>query len=88
MSQLEQSVIIHTTFLAQAYGSNTYGCGTYENQVGCETSSAPTPGVPNTGMLLAEPSFVIPGSLLLAILIALISTTVAKIVRRKKHYVK
>jgi len=90
MAQLAQTVTIHTTFFAQAYGESVYGCGTYNNQVGCTDAGTGTsaPGAPNTGMLLAEPSFAVPGSLLLAILIALISTTVVKIVRSKKYYKK
>lgn len=88
MAQLAQTVTVHTTFFAQVYGEGVYGCGTYNNQVGCTDAGTSTPGAPNTGMLLAEPSFVIPGSLLLAILIALISTTVVKIVRSKKYYKK
>ncbi len=70
-----------STILAQAYGTGVYGCGPYE--VGC-TQSSTTPSAPNTGMLLSEPSFVIPGSLLLAVLLAIISTSIIKLIRRKK----
>ena len=70
------------TSLGQAYGTGTYGCGNYEE--GCTTSTG-TPGIPNTGMLLTEPSFVIPGSLLLAVLVALITTAIAKAIRRKRQ---
>jgi hypothetical protein len=75
---------IHTNsslLFAQAYGSNAYGCGNY--QEGCTTSTTPTP--PNTGMMLTEPSIAIPGSLLLAVLIALITTAIARTLRRKRH---
>jgi len=69
---------------AQAYGTGTYGCGTYEE--GCATTgqTAAAPGVPNTGMLLSEPSFVVPGSLLLAILLAMVILGITKLVRRKR----
>lgn len=73
------------TLLAQAYGTGIYGCGNY--QEGCQvgTTTPASPGVPNTGMLLSEPSFVVPGSLLLAILIALITTSIAKLIRRRRN---
>lgn len=66
---------------AQAYGTGTYSCGNY--QEGCTTGTAPTP--PNTGMMLTEPSVAIPGSLLLAVLIALITTAIARTIRRKRR---
>lgn len=66
--------------LAQAYGADTYSCGNY--QEGCTTGTTPTP--PNTGMMLTEPSVVIPGSLLLAVLIALVTTTIARTIRRRR----
>ena len=72
--------------LAAAYGEGAYSCGVY--QVGC--TSGTTPGTntgilpPDTSALLSEPSFLIPGSLLLAILIALITTTVARFIRKRK----
>lgn len=88
MSQFVHTTFVQTTFLAQAYGEGVYGCALYNNQVGCVDSGTQAPGAPNTGMLLTEPSFVIPGSLLLAILIALISTTIAKLFRRRKYYSK
>lgn len=71
-----------TSLFAQAYGAGTYSCGAYEE--GCATAlpSAPTTGV---GAFLSEPSFVVPGSLLLAILLAFITTTLVKFVRRRKH---
>ena len=69
--------------LAQAYGTGTYGCGAY--QEGCATTSTTPPGVPNTGALLTEPSFVIPGSLLIAVLLAIVTTTIAKLIRRKRR---
>ena len=76
-----------STVFAQAYGAGTYSCGNY--QEGCTTSTGTTtPTAPNTGMLLTEPSFVVPGSLLLAIIIALITTTIAKTVRRRKSQAK
>ena len=65
---------------AQAYGADTYGCGNY--QEGCTTGTTPTP--PNTGMMLTEPSIAIPGSLLLAVLVALITTTIARTIRRRR----
>jgi hypothetical protein len=65
---------------AQAYGTGVYGCGQY--QVGCAQGT--TPSAPNTGMLLSEPSFVVPGSLLIAIILAIITTSIAKLIRRKK----
>lgn len=80
LTTVDTSVSHFTTF-AQAYGTGTYSCGVYEE--GCATSTAPS--VPNTGMLLSEPSFVVPGSLLLAVLIALITTTIAKFIRRKQR---
>lgn len=69
------------TTLAQAYGTGIYGCGQYE--VGC-TEQTVAPSAPNTGMLLNEPSFVVPGSLLLAIILAIITTSIVKLVRHKK----
>lgn len=66
---------------AQAYGAGTYSCGNY--QEGCTTGTTPTP--PNTGMILTEPSIAIPGSLLLAVLIALVTTAIARAVRRKRR---
>lgn len=74
---------LHTQSLlfAQAYGAGTYSCGNY--QEGCTTSTAPTP--PNTGMMLTEPSIAIPGSLLLAVLIALVTTAIARAIRRKRR---
>lgn len=71
------------TSLAQAYGAGTYSCGNY--QEGCATSTGTTPGAPNTGMLLTEPSFVIPGSLLLAVLLALATTAITRFIRRKRR---
>jgi hypothetical protein len=35
-------------------------------------------------MLLSEPSFVIPGSLLIAVILAIITTSIAKLLRRKR----
>lgn len=72
-----------STVFAQAYGSDVYGCGTYQYQQGCTTGATPT--VPNTGMILTDPSFVIPGSLILAILLAAVTTTIAKLIRRKRR---
>jgi multisubunit Na+/H+ antiporter MnhC subunit len=71
-----------TTFTAQAYGAGTYSCGAY--QEGCTTSGSVTPSAPTTGTFLSEPSFVVPGSLILAILIALATTSIARFVRRRK----
>lgn len=71
----------HSLLFAQAYGAGTYSCGNY--QEGCATGAAPTP--PNTGMMLTEPSIAIPGSLLLAVLIALVTTAVARAIRRKRR---
>ena len=78
--------IIYThssTLFAQAYGSDVYGCGTYQYQEGCIAGATPT--APNTGMILTDPSFAIPGSLILAILIAVVTTTIAKLIRRKRR---
>jgi len=76
-----------TTIFAQAYGSGTYGCGAY--QIGCATTSTPTtgtvPGAPNTGMALMEPSFVIPGAMVGAVIIALATTTIARAIRRARR---
>ena len=80
------SFVSSSTVFAQAYGTGTYSCGAY--QEGCTTSTGTAPTTPNTGMLLTEPSFVVPGSLLLAIVIALITTTVAKLLRRRKANAK
>lgn len=79
------AIYISVSTFAQAYGADTYGCGNY--QEGCTTSGTgnPVPGAPNTGMLLTEPSFAIPGSLLLAVLIALVTTTIARTIRRRRN---
>lgn len=75
------AIQIQSLLFAQAYGADTYGCGNY--QEGCTTTGTnPTP--PNTGMLLTEPSIAIPGSLLLAVLIAIITTAIARTLRRKR----
>ncbi len=68
------------TYFAQAYGTGVYGCGNY--QQGC-TGTAPA--APNTGMALMEPSFVIPGALVGAVIIALITTAIARTVRRRRQ---
>lgn len=68
---------------AQAYGAGTYSCGNY--QEGCTTGTNPTPTPPNTGMMLTEPSIAIPGSLLLAVLIALVTTSIARVIRRRRR---
>lgn len=82
MLLVTNTIIQTSTFFAQAYGTGTYSCGAYEQ--GCTTGQAgTTPGVPNTGMLLSEPSFVIPGSLLLAVVIAVLTTFVAKKLRQR-----
>lgn len=62
-----------------AYGEGVYGCGKFE--VGCSTSTGILP--PDTSAILSEPSIVVPGSLLLAILVALITTSVVKLIRRR-----
>jgi hypothetical protein len=80
MLTVTNTLIQTPTFFAQAYGTGTYGCGAY--QQGC-TSGTTTPTTPNTGMFLTEPSFVIPGSLLLAVIIAVFTTLLAKKLRRK-----
>lgn len=79
-------LVSSSTVFAQAYGTGTYSCGNY--QEGCTTSTGTAPTTPNTGMLLTEPSFVVPGSLLLAIIIALITTTIAKTLRKRKNHAK
>lgn len=84
MLTVNASQNLSLTLFAQAYGTGTYSCGAY--QEGCAAESQ-TAGVPNTGMpaaLLSEPSFVVPGSLLLAVLLALITMGVTKLVRRNR----
>ena len=78
------AIQIQSLLFAQAYGADTYGCGNY--QEGCTTAGTPgtNPTPPNTGMILTEPSIAIPGSLLLAVLIAIITTTIARTLRRKR----
>ncbi len=84
MLTVVQTITSTPSLFAQAYGTGTYGCGPYEE--GCTaTTGATPPGVPNTGALLAEPSFVIPGSLLIAVLIAIITTSITKVIRRKRQ---
>jgi|GEM_PF-2639066 len=72
----------HMTFLAQAYGEGTYSCGRYENN--CSNSGSTGILPPNTSAILSEPSIVVPGSLLFAILIALLTTSITKLLRRRK----
>jgi hypothetical protein len=80
---VNDSVIGVSSIFAQAYGTGTYSCGAYDQ--GCTTSgTSTTPSAPNTGMLLSEPSFVIPGSLLIAVILAIITTSIAKLLRRKR----
>lgn len=82
MLNVESSLSSSIVVLAQAYGAGTYSCGAYQEGCTTSTGTTTTPSVPNTGMLLSEPSFVVPGSLLLAIIVALISTTIAKRFKR------
>jgi hypothetical protein len=67
----------HTLF-STVYGQGVYSCGAYE--VGCATT---TVSPPDTSALLTEPSIAIPGSLLLAVIVALITTSVIKLIRRR-----
>ncbi|HEU5121868.1 MAG TPA: hypothetical protein VFT59_03400 [Candidatus Saccharimonadales bacterium] len=77
-----------TTIVAQAYGADAYSCGPYQEGCAVETTT-PLPSAPTTGTFLSEPSFVVPGSLLLAILLAFITTAVAmRLKRRSKTIVK
>lgn len=77
VSTLSQT-FVSTHLLAAAYGEGTYNCGQY--QVGCSVQAPDTSAV----SILSEPSIVVPGSLLLAIIVALITTTIAKYLRRSK----
>ncbi|HET6747541.1 MAG TPA: hypothetical protein VFH06_05535 [Candidatus Saccharimonadales bacterium] len=83
MLTVTNTAIQTPTFFAQAYGTGTYSCGAY--QQGCTSGTTTAPTAPNTGMLLSEPSFVIPGSLLLAVIIAIFTTLITKKLRRKTH---
>jgi|GEM_PF-1977740 len=82
MLSVTNTVIQTPAFFAQAYGTGTYSCGPY--QQGCTTGQTATPAAPNTGMLLTEPSFVVPGSLLLAVIIAIFTTLLARKFRRNQ----
>lgn len=73
------SILTPTSLFAQAYGQGDYSCGNY--QQGCSQTSV---GAPDTSTILAQPSVVIPGSLILAVLIALITTTIARSLRKMK----
>ena len=76
--QTNVSVLNTTSLFAQAYGQGDYSCGNY--QQGCSQTTGIQP--PNTAAILADPSVAIPGSLVLAVVVALITTTVAKSIRR------
>jgi hypothetical protein len=84
MTQTSSKITFSPTLFAQVYGEGAYSCGQYENN--CATDNSGSTGVlpPNTSAVLSEPSIVVPGSLLLAILVALISTSIAKLLRRRK----
>ena len=73
------SFLVSTSLFAQAYGQGDYSCGNY--QQGCSQTGV---GVPNTSAILSQPSIVIPGSLVLAVLIALLTTTIARSLRKMK----
>jgi hypothetical protein len=82
MTPITSQTFVSTHLLAAAYGEGTYSCGQY--QVGCSTTSNVQVPDTSTASILSEPSIVIPGSLLLAIIVALITTTIAKYLRRNK----
>jgi len=84
MSPITSSLPDATALFSAAYGQGNYSCGAYE--VGCTTTTGVLP--PDTSALLSEPSVVIPGSLLLAILIALVTTTIAKLLRKRSKATK
>ncbi len=72
-----KSVFSNTYLFAQAYGQGDYSCGNYQQGCG-QTTVQP----PNTAAILADPSVAIPGSLVLAVIVALVTTTIAKSVRK------
>jgi hypothetical protein len=80
-SIITSHTFVSTYLLGAAYGEGAYSCGNYE--VGCSTGTVQAPDT-STVSVLSEPSIVLPGSLLLAIIVALITTTIAKYVRRMK----
>jgi len=73
-----KSFFSNTSLFAQAYGQGDYSCGNY--QQGCSQTTGTQP--PNTAAILADPSVAIPGSLVLAVVVALITTTIAKTIRK------
>ena len=80
MASTQLHLLDSSTLFSAAYGEGTYSCGDYE--VGCSTSSTSVLP-PNTSAILSEPSIVVPGSLLLAIIVALITTSIVKLIKRR-----
>lgn len=69
-------------YFAQAYGTSSYGGGTYECQSTSTSPSCQTVTAPNTAVYL-QPSFLIPAVLVGAVLIATAILVVKKIIRKK-----
>jgi len=71
---------MYNNYFAQAYGTSTYGGGTYQcTGTSCQTQ---TVTVPNTGVLY-QPTFMVPAILGGAVIIAIVILIVKKIIRKK-----
>jgi len=73
------SLLVPTSLFAQAYGQGDYSCGNY--QEGCSQTGV---GAPDTSAIFSQPSVVIPGSLVLAVLVALLTTMITRSLRKMK----